>query len=103
MHSDCIASVEIDNFGRLRVVPSTAAFPYIHRAGMEVTWDDATRSLHSPRPREWSHVGWYRQIVSAVAREYGCRLLLTERTVWINVDSDIRAQLLQADAVAPDD
>lgn len=103
MHRDGIASVEIDDQGRLRIVPDTAAFPHIHRAGMEVHWQDTTRSLYSPRPREWSHVRWYRQIVSAVAGEYGCRLFLTERTVWINVNSDVRTQLLQADAVAPDD
>ena len=68
---------------------------------LEVGWDVSARSLHSPTPREGDYVGWYRRLVTAAAQEYGCRLRLTERTVWIDVERGIRAQLIEASASLP--
>ncbi len=101
MDQDVIAEVRIDGHGRLHVVPGQAEFPFVYRAGLEVGWDASARSLHSPTPREGDYVGWYRRLVTAAAQEYGCRLRLTERTVWIDVEPGIRAQLIEASASLP--
>lgn len=93
MSEDTIAEVGIDDEGRLYVRPSAMSFEYIYRAAMEVNWDDAKRRLSSPKPREWSYVDWFKQIVSAALDEYGARLKLTAETVWSNVPAPLRDEL----------
>ena len=94
MERDTIAVVEIDEAGQLHVVPSNHSFPYIYREGMEVGWDPERRSLHSPRPREWSYARWYEQILAA-AREQGWDLSATASTRWVNVEPGVKAMFLQ--------
>ena len=94
MELDIIAELEIGEDGRLHVVPSTHAFPYIYREAMQVHWDSARRSLYSPCPREWSYARWFKQILAA-AREQGCKLQVTGTTKWINVDSSVKAAILE--------
>ena len=84
MERDEIALVEIDDTGRLHVVPAHHTFPYIYREAMEVHWDTARGSLHSPKPRQWSYAQWFSHILAA-AREQGCELYATGRTQWRNV------------------
>ena len=96
MDRDSIDRVEIDAQGRLHVSPHAADFPFIYRAGMEIGWDTRTRSLHSPRPREWTYERWYRQIIAAAAQEYRCQLFLTVLTEWINVDAGTKAEVIAA-------
>jgi hypothetical protein len=94
MERDTIAELEIDPAGKLHVVPSTRAFPYVYREGMEVHWDPARCSLYSPAPREWSYSRWLQQILDA-AREQGCELQLATSTKWLNIDPGVKAELLQ--------
>lgn len=94
MRQDTIAVIEIDGTGKLHVVPSSQAFPYIYREAMEVNWDKVRLSLHSPRPREWSYSRWFQQILAA-ARAQECDLRLAETTQWLNVDQGIKDELLQ--------
>jgi hypothetical protein len=95
MTRDTIAVIEIDAAGRLHVAPSVLTFPHIYREAMEVNWDAERRSLHSPKPREWSYLRWLKQILAA-AREQDGELLLSENTNWLNVDSATKVELLQA-------
>ena len=94
MERDTIAELEIDADGKLHVVPSSRAFPYIYREAMEVHWDPARRSLFSPAPRDWSYSRWLQQILDA-AREQGYELELSASTKWLNMDSGVKAELLQ--------
>ena len=94
MERDTIAEVEIDTTGKLHVVPSTHAFPYIYREAMEVHWDSARHSLYSPTPREWSYSHWFQQILDA-AREQGCELQLASSTKWLNIDEGVKSELLE--------
>lgn len=94
MELDTIAALEIDPAGKLHVVPSTHAFRYVYREAMEVHWDVARRSLYSPMPREWSYSRWFGQILAA-ARAQGCELQLTASTKWLNIDTSVKAELLQ--------
>ncbi len=91
-----VARVEIDSQRRLHVAVEGAEFPLVYRAGMEVAWDQRTGTLNSPQPRDWSYERWYQQIFAAVAQEYGCKLVLSDHTSWINVDAGTIEQLLVA-------
>ena len=93
MADDSIAEVGIDQTGSLYVRPSNLSFPYVYRAGMEVGWDAERGRLFSPKPREWSYLDWYRQILAAVAGEYGDHLMLSASTIWAGVPDALRAEI----------
>lgn len=87
---DEVREIGIDDEGRLYVVPRSSTFPLIHREAMEVHWDESRSALYGPRPREWSYVDWFRQILAA-ARAQNCKLKLTPETTWVNIPDDLRA------------
>ena len=93
MVEEQIAQIGIDDKGRLFVQPEEQDFPYIYRAAMEVRWDSAGRKLISPKPREWSYLDWFRQIVAAAADEYGVYLKVGPRTTWIDIPEDLRREI----------
>ena len=95
MKEDTVARIEIDEAGRLLVVPSSEAFPYIWREAMEVHWDSDRSALYAPAPRTWSRSRWLAQILDA-ARAQGCELRVTSETIWIGFDPDVEAELRQA-------
>ena len=94
MRTDTIAEVGIDDNERLYVRPSTASFDYIYRAAMEVSWDTSCRQLFSPKPREWTYVMWFVQILAAAKGEYGTQLDLTPDTVWTNIPESIKSEIM---------
>ena len=89
MRTDAIEEVGIDQNGSLWVRPATATFPYIYREAMEVHWDAERRCLYSPKPREWSYLSWFRQIVCG-ARYQGVELVLKPETLWSGIDDELR-------------
>ena len=93
MTKDTVAEVGIDEAGRLYVRPSLMSFEYIWRAAMEVNWDPSEHRLFGPKPREWTYVDWYKQILAAAANEYGVQLKLAPNTVWSNVPVAIRGEI----------
>ncbi|WP_162454754.1 hypothetical protein [Pseudoxanthomonas kalamensis] len=95
MKSDPVATVEIDEKGRLHIKPATQDFPFAYREAMEVTWEPDRRSLSSPIPRQWSYGRWFQQIL-AVASAQGVRLVLGPHTLWINVSADIQLEIAAA-------
>ena len=94
MDEDLIAAVEIDSQRRLHVVPATRTFPYVYREAMEVAWDTARLSLHSPPPKEWSYGRWLQQILAAAAAQ-GVELALSPGTRWIGVPPQLQVELSQ--------
>jgi len=98
MQIQAIAEVGIDDERRVFVRPVEGNFEQIYRAAMEVYWDRVTGRLSHPTRRNWSPLQWYRQIIAAMADEYGVHLQLTEKTVWSNVPSDLRAEI-EADRI----
>jgi Integron Cassette Protein Hfx_Cass5 len=93
MTIDEIVEVRINGEGKLLVRPQVSAFPYIYRAAMEVGWDPDNRTLFSPKPREWSYLRWFQQIVAAAAAEYDVRLVITPQTTWSDVPDALRAEI----------
>jgi hypothetical protein len=98
---DEILEVRIDADGKLLVRPQVHTFPHIYRAAMQVGWDPDNRTLFSPKPREWSYLQWFRQIVAAASDEYGVRLVIAPQTAWFNVPDTLRAEI-EAERNQPD-
>jgi hypothetical protein len=93
MREDTIAEVGIDEEGRLYVRPCSDSFEHTWRAAMEVSWDASKHRLFGPKPRDWSYVDWFKQIVAAAADECGARLKLTSETAWLNVPASLRTEI----------
>jgi hypothetical protein len=94
MTTDNIKEIKIDDLGRLCIFPEKEKFSMIWRSATEVHWDNNNLFLFSPKPREWSYFNWYTQIIGAIKSEYGCDLLLTNDTLWINISVDLKQQIL---------
>jgi hypothetical protein len=93
MLKDTIAEIGIDDAGRLYVRPASRSFEHVYRAAMEVYWDASNGWLFSPKPREWTYVDGFKQIVAAAADEYGTALNVTSDTAWSNVPTSLQAQI----------
>jgi hypothetical protein len=93
MNTDEIVEVAIDNSGRLIVKPRKQTFEFIYRSAMEVHWNDTKQCLYSPRPREWTYFDWYKQIIYSVESEYGYKLVLSDKTKWINVYDSLKEEI----------
>lgn len=96
MMNDNISEIGIDNLERLYIVPEKKEFSMIWRSAAEVHWDTDKKFLFSPKPREWSYYQWYCHVIDIVRVEYGCQLLLTINTKWINVPDQLRNILNEA-------
>jgi hypothetical protein len=62
---------------------------------MDVHWDAKGKFLHSPIPREWSHLQWFKQIIAAAKDEYGCQLSVTDKTIWENIADTAKEEMLK--------
>ncbi len=91
--TDNIIEIGIDDQERLYVRPEKQTFEYIYRAAAEVGWDNKTRLLFSPKPREWNYLMWYRHIIAIAKEEYGCVLKLTDKTKWTNISDELKQQI----------
>ena len=93
MKTDNIKEIRIDDLGRLCIFPEKEKFTMIYRSAAEVHWDNNDFFLYSPKPREWSYYDWYKQIINIV-NEYGCNLLLTNDTLYINIPDLLKQQII---------
>ena len=93
---DNISEIGIDSQERLYIKPEKEKFTLIYRTATEVHWDDKGNFLFSPKPKEWTYFDWYRQIIGVVETECNCKLLLTDKTIWVNVPNDLKAQIIGA-------
>lgn len=87
-----IEAIGIDDASRLWIKPRERAFPYIYREAMEVHWNDEAGFLYSPKPRKWTYVKWFQQVVDA-ARQQGCCLRVTEETRWENIPRELQEDI----------
>lgn len=93
MRNDIISKVSIDEDGRLCIWPVQERFDLIYRSAAEVHWDRDGKFLFSPRPREWSYLDWFQQIVSVALDEYGVRLSTSPETEWVNVEPSLQKDI----------
>jgi hypothetical protein len=94
MNLDSISEISIDEEEKLRVYPHSTTYDHIYRSATEVRWDTQEKYLYSPKPREWSYLDWYAQIIKAVKSEYGNLLIIDEKTEWKNISEEIRNQIM---------
>jgi hypothetical protein len=92
MKIDNIKQIEIDDLGRLCIFPEKERFTMIYRLAKEVHWDNNEFFLYSPKPREWSYYDWFKQILDTV-KECQCQLMLTNKTLWINIPDSLKQQI----------
>lgn len=88
-----ISKVEIDAKGWLRLYPASERYDHIYRAAAGVEWDRSGGFLHAEEPGKWTYPVYFGQILTAVASEYGDTLTIGSTTEWLNVPSDIRAEI----------
>ena len=93
MKADRIAEIGIDQEGSLFIRPAEQSFPFIYRAGREIGWDSITRRLFCPRPNQRSYRDWFRQLLAAVADEYGVSLEIDSATAWSGMAEADRQQI----------
>ena len=92
---DNIIEIGIDKLDRLFIKPEKETFPLIYRTATEVHWDEKGNFLYSPKPKEWTYFDWYKQIVGVVETECNCKLLLTDKTRWSNIPTELKQQICE--------
>lgn len=92
---DEIIEVGIDRDERLFIRPKNERFTLIYRTATEVHWDEKELFLYSPKPREWSYFDWFRHIIDVADKECNCKLVLTQRTIWRNIENDLKKQIIE--------
>jgi hypothetical protein len=95
MEVEEIAEIGIDGAERLYVKPVSRDFSHIYRTAMEVHWSPEGKSLYAPKPREWSYLKWYGQILGAAKDEYRVSLVITENTEWVGIGDDLKNEIVQ--------
>ena len=92
-NKDNIIEIGIDEKDRLYIKPEKATFPLIYRTATEVHWDEEGKFLYSPKPREWTYLDWYNQIISVLETDFNYRLKFTNKTIWTNISDDLKMQI----------
>ena len=91
-----IIEISVNLAGMINIRPRLEPdrdFALIYRAAMGVTWD-ADKSCLLPREyKSWDQFEWFKQIVAAVADEYGKELVLTAKTEWRAVPAETRLEI----------
>ena len=85
LYMDSIAKVMIDEQERLLIFPTSHSYPMIYREAVEVHWDANGKYLYSPKPRDWTHLDWFKHIVATAGD-----LRLSSSTKWQNIPEDLR-------------
>lgn len=93
MEIDEISEIGIDNKERLYIKPVTKQFFLIYRTATEVHWDQKGLFLYSPKPREWTYFDWYKYIITLAKNECNCKLVWTDRTLWVDITDDLKREI----------
>lgn len=93
-NQDEIIEIGIDNNERLFIRPKSERFTLVYRTATEVHWDEKEQFLYSPKPRECTYYDWFKHILTVADKEYNCKLFLTHRTDWTNIEDEIKNQII---------
>ncbi len=87
-----IQRVRLGPNGRLRLRPAKpSSYPYIYRDASSVRWDDGSGELYVLEVPGFDAVADFKQIIAAVAQEYGDELVLLPLTEYVNGAADMFA------------
>ncbi|MCU7797061.1 MAG: hypothetical protein KZQ75_08025 [Candidatus Thiodiazotropha sp. (ex Myrtea spinifera)] len=95
---DLIEEIGIDEEQRLYLKPATETFPMIYREAMEVHWNNERGCLYGATPRKWGYIEWFEQIIKAASAQ-GCKLVISPNVSWVNVPSELQAQIIGEQSV----
>jgi len=94
MESDEIIEIGINRSNQIYVKPKSHNFSQIYRAAREVNWDRLNSYLHSPSDlKNWNHFKWFRHIIFVIKTEANCNLLITEKTIFINIPEELIVEI----------
>ena len=96
MTTENIIEVGIDDKERIYIKPEKQNFEFIWRDASGIRWDETKGILYTPKKGEWTFYNWYQQIIMATRNEYGCQLVLTDKTQWANIPSEVKREITQA-------
>jgi hypothetical protein len=88
-----VQSIAVDSRGRLRVQLANSSYGYIWRDASSVRWDDSTSELYVLHVPGFDALAQFKQISSAVKREYGDHLVLSSSTKYIGMSDELIASL----------
>ena len=94
-----IQQVGLDSNHRLRLRPATlrsAGYDYIWRDASSVRWDGLNGEFYVHEAPEFTPLDEFKQIVAAVAREYGETLIFSPSTVFVDVPSSLITALRES-------
>ena len=92
-----IKRIAIDKNGILSVTPQKGSFDMIYRAAMSVRWYIDGRYLYfvTPISCESDILKFYNFILMAVLDEYGKILKPDNRTIYENINENIKAEIVK--------
>lgn len=61
---------------------------------MEVHWNNSTKTLYAPKPKEWTYLDWFKQIIKA-AKESGIELTIDPNTLFDNISEELKSQIIK--------
>jgi hypothetical protein len=93
---DNIVEIGVDYNLGIYIKPEKATFSLIYRSASGVHWDDRKNILCTTNQSGWTHLQWYKQIIGVVRDEYNYELLLTDKTIWINISNDLKKEIIEA-------
>ena len=95
MKVDEIIEIGIDELERLYLKPKNETFTLIYRTATEVHWDNQNQFLYTPKPKDWSYLDWYKHIIKVTKEECYCDLILNEKTIFKNINSELKEAILK--------
>ncbi len=99
-----IDEIALSELGWLTVrpaLPDGEDFSLIYRTATGVRWWPGLRSLGPDPETTLTPAEWFARIIDAARSEYGCDLVLTSQTKWVNVTPDVERSLRAARAPMP--
>ena len=93
MNKDKILYIKINEEGQIHIKPESLKFPMIYRTASEVHWNSDSKTLYSPKPRDWSYLDWYNHIIEVAQGDDYCQLEITPKTEWINIPNELRKEI----------
>jgi hypothetical protein len=95
-----VNEIIVTSLGLLKVkLNPDPAFHFVYRAACGVIWNDVDHCFEPHEIIKWSTADWYTQIYAAVYSELGCKLVLTQQTIWTNVPTETQAKIRAFDGV----
>ena len=90
-----VAEIEIDQHGRLLVLPAgiDPGRQFIYRTASGIRWEESSNAFVAAAPENWEHGKFLAHLLHEVRGELGESLRITDQTRWVNLAPEIRRAL----------